>query len=101
MISASTAVLSSSATLASEIEAVLEAVEQQVLAACSKNLNTLVTHHIVNHPSFLVRQRAYERIMGLGYSIYREMGEEGYQWHTISWGPVETPDEKPWWKMWP
>ena len=100
MISAKSAVLSSSEALATEVENVLNAVESQVLAACSKNLTTLVTHTLVCHPSFLVRQHAFEHIMHLGYSIVREVGEEGYQWHSISWGAGEKPEEKQWWRLW-
>lgn len=100
MISAKSAVLSSTGALETEVENVLNAVELQVLAACSKNITSLVTHSIINHPSFLVRQTAYERIMRLGYSIVREIGEEGYQWHSISWGPQEEPEEKQWWRLW-
>ena len=101
MISANTAILSSSECLESEVESTLKVIEGQILKACSKNCTQLVTHFIVIHPSYLVRQAVYDRIRALGYSIVREVGLEGYQWHSISWGPVETPEERPWWKVWP
>jgi hypothetical protein len=100
MISAKSAILSSSQALATEVESTLSSIEQQVLQACSKNVNRIVTHTIVNHPSYLVRQAVYEHIRSLGYMIIREIGEEGYQWHTISWGEVEKPEEKQWWRIW-
>lgn len=99
MIPVKAAVLSSSEALATEIENVLNTVEKQIMQACAKNLTQVVTHAITSHPSFLVRQNAYERIMKLGYSIVREVGEEGYQWHSISWGREE-PEEKAWWRVW-
>lgn len=101
MISAKSAILCSSQALETEVELTLSAIEEQVMAACSKNAHEVVTHVIVNHPSFLVRKQVYETIRSLGYMVIREFGEEGYQWHSISWSAPEEPEDKPWWKVWP